>query len=90
MHRGVAFDLDGTLVDSIADIGQALNVAFASESLPTFDVEQVRRWVGDGPDGTIRRALAHLAITDAHELLHIRLRAAYDRAALAAPFDHGR
>ena len=90
MYRGVAFDLDGTLVDSIADIGHALNVAFASESLPTFDVEQVRRWVGDGPDGTIRRALAHLAIIDADELLHTRLRAVYDRAALAAPFDHGR
>ena len=89
MHRGVAFDLDGTLVDSIADIGHALNVAFASESLPTFDVEQVRRWVGDGPDGTIRRALSHLAIEDADDRLRTRLRAGYDRAALAAPLDHG-
>jgi len=89
MYRGVAFDLDGTLVDSIADIGHALNVAFASESLPTFDVEQVRRWVGDGPDGTIRRALTHLAITDTDDLLRSRLRTAYDRAALAAPLDHG-
>lgn len=90
MLAGVAFDLDGTLVDSIADIGHALNRAFATESLPSFDVTQVRAWVGDGPDGTIQRALEHLGIDDPHGALRRRLRTAYDHAALAAPLDHGR
>lgn len=90
MQRGVAFDLDGTLVDSIADIGHALNCALVTEALPTFDVARVRTWVGDGPDGTIRRALAALNIEDPDDERRARLRAAYDVAALAAPLDHGR
>ena len=89
MFAGVAFDLDGTLVDSIADIGHALNCALREASLPTFEVSLVRTWVGDGPDGLIRRALAHLDIDDPHQKLGAQLRAGYDRAALAAPLEHG-
>ena len=46
----IAFDLDGTLVDSAPDIAHALNTAFAAAGLATFELPQVRCWVGDGPD----------------------------------------
>ena len=54
----VAFDLDGTLVDSAPDISHALNAALAQEGLQRFDLATVRAWIGDGPDVLIARALA--------------------------------
>ena len=86
----LAFDLDGTLIDSAPDIGHALNEAMASESLDSFDVAQVIEWIGDGPDGLIERALAHHGIRQPQAERRQRLRAAYDAAALAAPLGRGR
>lgn len=56
--RAVAFDLDGTLVDSAPDIAHALNTALVQAHLPTCDLRQVRQWIGDGPDALIARVLA--------------------------------
>ncbi len=42
------FDLDGTLVDSLDDIADALNRALAENGLPTAPSDEVRGWVGDG------------------------------------------
>jgi phosphoglycolate phosphatase len=86
----LAFDLDGTLVDSAPDIGHALNSALRESSLPGFALDQVRAWVGDGPDPLIARALAALGQDQADINLRATLRAAFDRATLAAPLAHGR
>ena len=58
--QAIAFDLDGTLVDSAPDISHALNQALQAAALPGFDLRQVRAWIGDGPDLLIARALAAL------------------------------
>ncbi len=42
------FDLDGTLVDSLDDITDALNGALAENHLVTAPADLVRGWVGDG------------------------------------------
>src|SRR5204863_2973636 len=47
-RRAVLFDLDGTIVDSAADIAAALNRALALEGLAPFDEPQVRAMIGDG------------------------------------------
>jgi phosphoglycolate phosphatase len=52
----VIFDLDGTLVDSVADIARALNSALASANLPTLQLETISRFVGDGAAKLIERA----------------------------------
>jgi phosphoglycolate phosphatase len=85
--RAVAFDLDGTLVDSAPDIGHALNHALQAAGLPGFDVQQVRAWIGDGPDLLIARALAALR-RDGNGLRQ-QLRRAFDEATLATPMAHG-
>lgn len=90
--RALAFDLDGTLVDSAPDIGAALNEALRQQGLPRFDLQQVRSWIGDGPDALIDRALcaaAPAAKPAQHATLHRRLREAFDRATLRAPLAHG-
>ena len=86
----IAFDLDGTLVDSAPDIGDALNFALAKEGLAAFDVEQVIQWIGDGPDALIDRALAHHGLPEPDRNTLKRVRAAYDEYALQAPLGRGR
>jgi phosphoglycolate phosphatase len=86
--RAVAFDLDGTLVDSAPDIGHALNQALHESGLGSFGLSQVRAWIGDGPDLLIERALRALGHTDA-PALHKTLRQAFDRVTLRAPLANG-
>lgn len=87
--RAVVFDLDGTLVDSAPDIGHALNSALRESALPGFAAEQVRAWIGDGPDMLIARALAARERGD-DAALRTALRTAFDRTTLAAPLAHGK
>ena len=87
--RAVAFDLDGTLVDSAPDIQHALNEALKREGLQHFDLDLVRSWIGDGPDVLIARALAHQGRGAADEALRARLRRGFDAATLAAPLAGG-
>lgn len=50
------FDLDGTLADSIADIGEATNAVLAQHGLPGHSLEAYKRFVGEGAENLIRRA----------------------------------
>ncbi|HEY4068153.1 MAG TPA: HAD-IA family hydrolase [Burkholderiaceae bacterium] len=82
----IAFDLDGTLVDSAGGIAHALNSALAQAGLQHFDLKTVRRWIGDGPDALIARALAaNPPDTGDVPALAARLRRGFDAATLAAP-----
>ena len=53
----VLFDLDGTLVDTAADIAQAANVMLKAMGRATFDEVTVAGWIGDGIPRLIKRAL---------------------------------
>lgn len=54
----VGFDLDGTLVDTAADLGQAMNFALRSIDRPDVPMDQVRGLVGGGSRKMLERALA--------------------------------
>jgi len=86
--RALAFDLDGTLVDSAPDIGHALNQALRESGFGSFELAQVRAWIGDGPDVLIDRALRALGQGEGAQL-RSTLRRAFDRATLDAPLAHG-
>jgi phosphoglycolate phosphatase len=51
------FDLDGTLVDSVADLATAVNLLRAELSLPALDIPTVRGYVGDGATFLVKRSL---------------------------------
>ena len=53
----IIFDLDGTLINTISDLGQACNYALASCGFPTHKIEDYPRLVGNGVNKLIERAL---------------------------------
>jgi phosphoglycolate phosphatase len=54
--RGVLFDLDGTLLDTAADIALALNRAFGEHDLAPLPVADVSRMIGRGSPMLIETA----------------------------------
>ena len=82
----IAFDLDGTLVDSAGGVAHALNCALAEAGLAGFGLDLVRGWIGDGPDALIARALAtpELAALNSYDLA-AQLRRGFDAATLRDP-----
>jgi phosphoglycolate phosphatase len=51
------FDLDGTLVDSVADLATGVNLLRQELGLPSLEPAAVRGMVGDGATMLVRRAL---------------------------------
>ena len=60
------FDLDGTLVDSLADIGDAMNFVLEHHGLPTHSDEAFKSFIGHGAAYLVRCALpkSHSAYVD--------------------------
>lgn len=56
--RAAVFDLDGTLIDSIGDIANALNATLATRGLPALSEAHIRQMVGAGVPELVRRGLA--------------------------------
>ena len=56
----ILFDLDGTLVDSAADLYRAMNLSLQALNLPSVTEIQVREWVGKGAAKLCESVLLHL------------------------------
>jgi phosphoglycolate phosphatase len=57
MFEAVIFDLDGTLIDTIDDIGDAVNRVLSNRNFPTHANSVYRQFVGEGSRILIQRAL---------------------------------
>jgi phosphoglycolate phosphatase len=75
--RAVVFDLDGTLVDSLGDIADAMNHALAHHGLPTHPEADYLRFVGEGVKALVRQAVP-TGREDLHEPVLATYRAHYD------------
>ena len=53
----ILFDLDGTLLDTLADLNAAVNHALALFDFPRTSQEDTRRFVGNGADRLMERSL---------------------------------
>jgi len=57
MRQAVLFDLDGTLLDSLADIGESMNVVLSELGFTQHSLSSYRGFVGDGVTMLARRSL---------------------------------
>jgi len=58
----IAFDLDGTLVDTVGDLIGSMNTVLAEEKLSPFPVEAGRRLIGHGVSAAVQRAFAEKGV----------------------------
>ena len=64
----IIFDLDGTLLNTIDDLGYACNYALEQTDFPTHKIEEYPRMVGNGINNLIRRALPETERTEENVL----------------------
>ncbi|HRH96889.1 MAG TPA: HAD family hydrolase [Prosthecobacter sp.] len=77
--KAFIFDLDGTLIDSLADIAESINRMLDARGYPRCDQEVFKQMVGDGMEKLVERALPEGVRSD--ELIKIcveEYRAHYD------------
>ena len=51
------FDFDGTLIDSVPDLGDATNAMLTTLGKETYPISTIRNWVGNGSKVLVERAL---------------------------------
>ena len=56
-YKLVIFDLDGTLIDTIADLGGAANEVLRVKGFPRHTLEEYRGMVGHGVRNLVRKAM---------------------------------
>lgn len=56
-YEAVIFDLDGTLIDSVADLGSAVNRVLELNQFPTHEINEYNNFIGDGAKVMVRKAL---------------------------------
>ncbi len=55
--KAVIFDLDGTLLNTLQDLGEAMNVVLREHGFPVHPVDAYRHLLGEGMDALVRQAL---------------------------------
>ncbi|MGD9330978.1 MAG: HAD family hydrolase [Desulfobacterales bacterium] len=55
--KAIVFDLDGTLLDTLADLADAANRTLTRAGWPPHDRDAYRRFIGDGSRALITRAM---------------------------------
>jgi len=56
-YKGVIFDLDGTLVNSLEDIATSMNLVLENNLFPIHDLQAYKHFIGNGIRTLVRRAL---------------------------------
>lgn len=66
--RAVIFDLDGTLLDTLADLADSANAVLASRGHETIPTEEYKELIGDGMAKLVERAIPEAAEPSEEEL----------------------
>ncbi len=84
MIKAVLFDLDGTLVDTLQDLADSVNVLLRENGLPTHPLDAYRAFIGDGAKVLVERASGRK-----DEAMEARFLEEYDRRCLdkAVPYE---
>ena len=77
MKKAVIFDLDGTLLNTLADLRTAVNLALAAYGLPERSLEEVRKAVGNGIRKLISRSVPAGTNAETEEKIFLCFKAEY-------------
>ena len=56
-YQAVLFDLDGTLLNTLEDLADSVNVILQAHGFPLRNAEEIRRFLGNGSEFLLRSAL---------------------------------
>lgn len=70
----VSFDLDGTLVDTAAEIAEAVNRTLPEFGIPAQPLDEIERLIGAGAHELMRRLLQNIAYGQSYDLPAILVR----------------
>lgn len=56
-YKAAIFDLDGTLLDSLQDLANSMNLVLESQGLPVYEIEKYKYFVGNGMYELAKRTL---------------------------------
>ncbi|WP_372641462.1 HAD family hydrolase [Ancylomarina sp.] len=62
--KGIVFDLDGTLADSIEDIAESMNQVLEEQNIATHSIDTYKTFVGNGIRKLVERSLPEELRTD--------------------------
>ncbi len=62
--KGIIFDLDGTLLDTLHDLGEAMNTVLRVYGIPEHTLGMYRTFVGEGIENLVRRVLPEVQRDD--------------------------
>ncbi|MBP6599739.1 MAG: phosphoglycolate phosphatase, partial [Giesbergeria sp.] len=77
---GAIIDLDGTMVDTLGDFAQALNLMLDDVALPHIAPSAIAHMVGKGSEHLLRLVLNHALAQSGKALAAIEIEALYARA----------
>lgn len=55
--KGIVFDLDGTLADSVIDIAESMNLVLKEQNIPVHEIAAYKQFAGNGLKKLVKRAL---------------------------------
>jgi len=67
-YQAIIFDLDGTLINSLEDIADAMNYTLAAFGFPTHNYDAYRYFVGNGLMNLVRVSIPQSALENQHLL----------------------
>lgn len=59
MNKAVVFDLDGTLIDSLPDIAEYVNLTLKSFGEKEIPYEDIRKYIGNGAKNLVKRSFGN-------------------------------
>ena len=77
MYKAVIFDLDGTLLDTLADLYESANKMLDFGGYPLRTLDEIRQFVGNGMKKLVERCLPHKVEESEFELLYNQFRKIY-------------
>ena len=79
MKKGIIFDLDGTLLDTIIDISEAVNFVLEEHKFPIHNTDSYKMFIGNGLEVLSRRALPKSVPEERFQILFSEIKVSFEK-----------